>query len=178
MALFEAVRGRLGEMLHFTRNEISPVLPQSIKEKSHHIAELVRKNGEQRHGPTWAEGYVVLPGDRIAHLQHSISQVNKKTPPVDDMLTVDILPLADDPTRVWFSYFLKEDRILEYRIQPKDGKPTIAVDFTLKNVLRPIDQILQLVENAADKITQEIPAKYYRLLKPEVLARYVNLAQS
>lgn len=147
-----------------TEQEALQALRTSIKERAHTIAENVRNYGIQEFGPIWAQGYAVLSDGRIVFLQQSIGEAQ-----VREALIINIQPTANDPG-IHIRYDLRRDEINTYK-EWKDGKLTIAYgiydqpdyrtrfpkDLTLRDIVRPVKEILQLVEIASNKIVWTKP---------------------
>ncbi len=131
----------------------------SIQEKARKIAGNVRNYGIQKFGPVWAQRYAVLPDGRTVFLQQSLGEAQ-----VREALIINIQPTANDPG-IQIRYDLGRDEINTYE-ERKDGKLTIAYgiydqpdhrtrvpeDLTLRDIVRPVKEILQLVEIASNKI--------------------------
>ena len=179
MGLIERLRGvRVGRNIFPPEKNPFPIsvvpdvfteqiaLPASIKDIAHTIAENVRKYGEQKFGPMWAQGYAVLPDDRIVFLQQSIG-----ASPIDhEVLEINIPHTPNDPCSIHIQYDLRLDKINTYKSEFQSGNTKILIvynrlayesripkDITFRNIVEPVKKIFQLVEIASNKIIWKEP---------------------
>jgi hypothetical protein len=177
MGLIEGFRTRVSQNIFRTNKNNLPLyvvpdvsseqitLPTSIKERAHTIAENVRKYGEQKFGPMWAQGYAVLPDDRIVFLQQSIG-----ASPIDHEVLEINLPNTPNKGSIHIQYDLRLDKINTYESRFRDWNTEILIvydrlacgsripkDVTFRDIDWRVKDILQSVEIASNKIMWKEP---------------------
>jgi hypothetical protein len=129
-------------------------LMSSIKERANVIGRNVRSYGEQKYGPMWAQGEIILQDSRVAFLQQSVKTAQDSSGK-DDSLLVDVGYADSTQDRIKIRYDLEHSEIVSY--ENRSGNDTIVyihdqpgmrnpVNLELSKILKPVDELLCLVE--------------------------------
>jgi hypothetical protein len=167
--LFHSEKKKQNILLSNTSLEISQeqqLLISSIKKKARVIGDNVRLLGEQEFGPMWAQGYTVLPDERIVFLQHGIGDAY-----TDEEVIINIQKTAGFPYLLHFRYNLTKGVINTYEIRREDGCPIVVYgifdrpedgvrfpkNLTDADIITPVDCLLQVVGNVTNTIQKNMP---------------------